>query len=139
MNKSVMSHTNQTVIAGGSPAIWWCSAIAPHSLVTGNRGNQTVTHSHQGYCSGSSFYLPHIICHFTDHFAWCWAAQQLLLFHIAVSQVSHILFQCITVNSRLLLAMFKEGAGNVFLWLADMSSHLTKNAVHCSSEFCWCN
>jgi len=40
-----MSHTNQTTVTGGSPAIWWFSAIAPQPLVTGNRGNQTVTQS----------------------------------------------------------------------------------------------
>jgi len=45
MNQSVMSHTNQTILTGGSPAIWWFSAVAPQPLVTGYRGNQTVTQS----------------------------------------------------------------------------------------------
>lgn len=57
----------------------------------------------------------------------------------AVSQFSYILFQFNIVNSRVLLTMFKEGAGNGFFCLADMSSHLTKNALRCSSEFYLCN
>jgi hypothetical protein len=38
---------------------------------------------------------------------------------------SRIVFQYVTVNNRFLLTIFKEGAGNGFLWLANLSSHLT--------------
>jgi len=31
-----MSHTNQTIVTEGSPAIWWLPAIATQPLVTGN-------------------------------------------------------------------------------------------------------
>jgi hypothetical protein len=94
-----------------------------------------LSHSHQRYCSRSLVYLLYSIGHFTDYFAWWQAAQQLLLLYTAVSQGSHILFQYITVNNRFLL----KGAGSGFFWLANMSSHPTKNAVHCSLGVCWCN
>jgi hypothetical protein len=46
------------------------------------------------------------------------AAQRSLLFQCAVSNLC-VLILCITVNTRGLLAIFKEGARNGFVRLAD--------------------
>ena len=43
------------------------------------------------------------------------------LYSLASSRGPRLLVQCIAVNVRFSLALFKEGAGNVFLGLSDMS------------------
>jgi hypothetical protein len=48
------------------------------------------------------------------------AVQHSLLFPFAMSQGSHIVVQCIAVNTRFLLTICKEAAGNAFLQLADV-------------------
>jgi hypothetical protein len=40
--------------------------------------------------------------------------------------------QCLAVNIVFQLTMFKEGAGNVFLWLVNIS----KLVAHCTPKFC---
>ena len=57
-----------------------------------------------------------------------------MLFHFALSQGPRVLVISIAVNIKFLLIIFKEGAGNVFLWL---QMHITSNKhfIHCTSEF----
>jgi len=48
-----------------------------------------------------------------------------LQFQFAVSRGPRPLVHCVAVNVRCLLTTFKEGAGNVYLRLADTSSERT--------------
>jgi hypothetical protein len=56
-------------------------------------------------------YLAFIIGHFTDWFAWWYAAQRLLLFQFAIICGPYILFQYITFDVTFLQKVLKAGTG----------------------------
>jgi hypothetical protein len=63
-------------------------------------------------------------------------AQRSPLFQFSVTQFPHVLLQSIAVNIRVMLTIFKEGAGN-FLFGSQACIKSDKHSVRCKSKFCW--
>jgi hypothetical protein len=78
------------------------------------------------------FYLTAHTPH-SHHFARRQAMLRSPLFHVTVNRGLSVLIQCISINTRILLTIFKEGAENIALCLADML-RINIHVVQCTSK-----
>ena len=87
-------------------------------------------------CGYTLHYLaPHIKLHW-DCFVWQEVAQCLLLFQFAVIPCPLILFQCIKLNVRFVVTMFKGGTGN-FSFSSETCLTQSKHIAYCTLKLRW--
>ena len=84
-------------------------------------------------CVRILFYVTAHIPH-TYQFARRQAVLRSPLFHFTVNRGLRVLVQCIAINSRILFAIFKEGAENIVLCLTDML-RFNLHVVQCTSKY----
>jgi hypothetical protein len=98
---------------------WWSIFFPPFPPDKGRDGtsNQTTTDSFQ--CATGTLVCQLMSLLYSEPFSWHKVSQPSQLFQFAVSGGPCVFSECIYFNTLLLLAIFKQDAGNAFLWLAD--------------------